>query len=136
MKRHRKSETNSDDNSSCYSSKIKRLDEKEDICQNIPFQERLNGSNGVLKLFKSSHTHRILKPYIRQDFETEPSKLKLIREINQRSSKKPIPKFPINYIYIQPKYVGQINRLAAQFFWPGIDGRFSLTCFSRICIGT
>ena len=87
-------------------------------------KERLCGSDGILKPIKSSHTHRTLKPYIRQDFETEPSKLKLIREINQRTSKEPIPKFPINYTYIQAKHVGQINRLATAFFWPGIDGTF------------
>ena len=124
MKRSSKSETNSDDISSCYSSKIKKLEENERPCQNISFQERLCGSDGILKPIKSSHTHRTLKPYIRQDFETEPSKLKLIREINQRTSKEPIPKFPINYTYIQAKHVGQINRLATAFFWPGIDGTF------------
>ena len=124
MKRSSKSETNSDDISSCYSSKIKKLEENERPWQKISFQERLCGSDGILKPIKSSHTHRTLKPYIRQDFETEPSKLKLIREINQRTSKEPIPKFPINYTYIQAKHVGQINRLATAFFWPGIDGTF------------
>ena len=124
MKRSSKSETNSDDISSCYSSKIKKLEENEGHWKKISFQERLCGSDGILKPIKSSHTHRTLKPYIRQDFETEPSKLKLIREINQRTSKEPIPKFPINYTYIQAKHVGQINRLATAFFWPGIDGTF------------
>ena len=75
-----------------------------------------------LKPFKSFHTHRILKPYIRQDFESEPSKLSLLREINQRSSKNIIPKEPINYTYIQPNHVDQVNRLARDFFWNGIDG--------------
>ena len=127
MKRSSKSETNSDDISSCYSSKIKKLEENERPWQNISFQERLCGSDGILKPIKSLHTHRTLKPYIRQDFETEPSKLKLIREINQRTSKEPIPKFPINYTYIQAKHVGQINRLATAFFWPGIDGTFRVS---------
>ena len=88
------------------------------------FQEKLCGSENILRPFKSSHTHRILKPYIRQDFDTEPIKLKLLREINQRNSKNPVPKLPINYTYIQSKHVPQINRLACKFFWPGIDGKY------------
>ena len=73
---------------------------------------------------------RILKPCIRQDFETEPPKLKLLRQINQRSEEKPIPKNPINFCYIQPKHVAQINRLAHDFFWPGIDGKWHVLEYS------
>ena len=66
---------------------------------------------------------RILKPYIRQDYEIEPLKLKLLREIISQKNKNHTAKkhYPINYLYLQPKHVNQLNRLACQFFWPGID---------------
>ena len=63
---------------------------------------------------------RILKPYIRQDYEAEPKKLKLLREISRRNNIH--TKYPIDYLYLQPKHVPQVNRLAREFFWPGIDG--------------
>ena len=64
---------------------------------------------------------RILKPYIRQDYEAEPKKLKLLREISRRNNIN--TKYPIDYLYLQPKHVPQVNRLAREFFWPGIDGK-------------
>jgi ribosomal protein S18 acetylase RimI-like enzyme len=77
---------------------------------------------------------RILKPYIRQDYSTEPPKLKLLREIEQHEQQnlptegrgrgvKEVDRrhHPINYSYIQPKHVTPVNRLARTFFWPGID---------------
>ena len=67
---------------------------------------------------------RILKPYIRQDYEIEPLKLKLLREISRKN--KNFSKYPIDYLYLQPKHVPQINRLARHYFWPGIDGKFIL----------
>lgn len=97
----------------------------------LTFYQRTNGLEGQLQSFKSFHTHRILKPYIRQDFETEPLKLKLLHEIQEKfpassESRQQRRRYPINYTYLQPKYVSQINRLACQFFWPGIDGNFHL----------
>ena len=91
--------------------------------QKPTFYQRINGYNDELRPFISYHTHRTLKPYIRQDFQTEPPKLRLLREIQQKSSSAKLPKFPINYTYIQPRDVSQINRMACKFFWPGIDGR-------------
>ena len=117
------SEAASSSNSSS-SSKIRKIEDVDHPWPSVVFHEKLCGSGDNLKPIKSLHTHRILKPYIRQDYDTEPSKLKLIREINQRGSKEPIPKSPINYTYIQAKHVPQINRLASEFFWPGIDGKF------------
>ena len=87
----------------------------------LTFEQKLGASNASLRQIKSFHTHRILKPYIRQDYETEPLKLKLLREIQQRSKDCQI-KYPINYTYLQPKHVSQVNRLAEEFFWSGIDG--------------
>merc|ERR1719219_840144 len=113
-------DTNANQEQNCVKPVKKR---KSDALESWPrpsFYQRLHGM-GDLKFIKSFHTHRILKPYIRQDFETEPPKLKLLRQINQRSEEKPIPKNPINFCYIQPKHVAQINRLAHEFFWPGID---------------
>ena len=63
---------------------------------------------------------RLLKPYIRQDYEAEPKKLKLLRELSRKNNIH--TKYPIDYLYLQPKHVPQVNRLAREFFWPGIDG--------------
>ena len=85
--------------------------------------EKIDGE--PLKPFTSFHTHRVLKPYIRRDFETEPLKLKMLRQIDPK-----LPKYPIDYTYIQPKHVNQINRLACHFFWKGIDGKILIFRFS------
>ena len=89
--------------------------------------------------------YRILKPYIRQDYEIEPLKLKLLREIiSQKNNKnQTAKKYPIDYLYLQPKHVNQLNRLACQFFWPGIDVSECLkypdfscvVCYKELIIG-
>ena len=86
----------------------------------LTLEQKTNGY-GDLKPFLSFHTHRILKPYIRQDFQTEPPKLKILRQIEMRQNAKSKQKSPINFCYVQPKHIQQINRLACQNFWPGID---------------
>ena len=95
--------------------KRKSCENEEKYWPKLSYNQKTNGF-GDLKPFLSFHTHRILKPYIRQDFQTEPPKLKVLREISKEG-----PKYPINYCYLQPKHVKQINRLACENFWPGID---------------
>ena len=66
---------------------------------------------------------RVLKPYIRRDFESLPLKLDLNREIIERAS---YLKFDsegksIDYVHLRPEHVMQINLMCRQHFWSGID---------------
>ena len=74
----------------------------------------------------------MLKPFIRRDYETEPLKLCLLREILAKTEHKreeeEVPKngynfirHPIDYMYVRPHHIPSVNQLARQFFWPGID---------------
>ena len=71
--------------------------------------------------FTSPYTHRTLLPFIRRDYETEPPKLALLREIQKNT-----PKQPIDYKYLQPSHVSQLNRQLSVHFWPNIDVSDSL----------
>lgn len=69
---------------------------------------------------------RILKPIIRQDYETECKKLQLLREIVNRFHMAlpewiAPPPSPIEYRYLRPYMIPQINKLLCETFWPGID---------------
>ena len=33
--------------------------------------------------------------------------------------------YPVDFCYVQRQHISAINNLAAQFFWPGIDGELS-----------
>ena len=73
----------------------------------------------------------MLKPYIRRDFETEPLKLRLLRELlvetkSRRDDTNENPtRYPIDYMYVRPHHIPSVNQLARQFFWPGIDCKLS-----------
>ena len=74
----------------------------------------------------SPFSGRILKPIIRQDYETEPNKLQLLREVEARfHMAQPEwiapPPSPIEYKYLRPYMIRQVNKLLCQNFWPGID---------------
>ncbi|CAM1306911.1 CSRP2BP (predicted) [Pycnogonum litorale] len=76
----------------------------------------------------SPYTGRVLKPFIRRDYESYPLKLKLLDEIvnhydkkNDCSSVGRKVKYPIDYSYVRPEYIPSVNNLCRQFFWPGID---------------
>jgi hypothetical protein len=67
---------------------------------------------------------RILKPYVRRDYESLPLKLNLNREIVSRSftmSTAPVERDPIDYVHLRPEHVLQINFMCRQHFWTGID---------------
>ena len=89
-----------------------------------PFKTRLMGRDSHdLKPVKSPFTGRLLKPYIRRDFNIEPLKLKLLREIvnKTRPGAADAERHPIDYMYVRPNHIPSINHLAREFFWPGID---------------
>ena len=92
-----------------------------------PFLVRLTGSDSQeLRPVKSPFTGRLLKPYIRRDFEAEPLKLKLLREVIRRANRKTKVtgeevRHPIDYMYVRPNHIPSINQLAREFFWPGVD---------------
>ena len=70
----------------------------------------------------------MLKPYIRRDFETEPLKLQLLREILTKTTDRRIGdsteiliRHSIDYMYVRPHHIPSVNQMAREFFWPGID---------------
>lgn len=95
--------------------------------QQVAFITRLIGTeDDQLQPVHSPYTSRLLKPFIRRDYETEPPKLKLLKEIQgypyRSSSEKPVVRqAPIDYCYVRPQHIPSINTLCRQFFWPGID---------------
>ncbi|KAK2185842.1 hypothetical protein NP493_221g01027 [Ridgeia piscesae] len=92
----------------------------------IPFRSRLVGfEDDQLESIRSPYTARLLKPFIRRDYETEPLKLKLLREIEaygHRSDPDWTPeRAPIDYCYVRPQHIPSINQMCGESFWPGID---------------
>ena len=80
----------------------------------------------------------MLKPYIRRDFEAEPLKLRLLREIlaktkdrRERDESDSLTRHSIDYMYVRPHHIPSVNQLAREFFWPGIDRKY-LKCSSNI----
>jgi ribosomal protein S18 acetylase RimI-like enzyme len=75
---------------------------------------------------------RTLKPIIRKDYETtEPRKMALLKEIETRfHMAQPEwiapPPSPIEYRYLRPFMLRQINKLLCDNFWAGIDVSESL----------
>ncbi|KAI8508942.1 Cysteine-rich protein 2-binding protein [Branchiostoma belcheri] len=113
------------------------------------FLNRLVGTDDQMAMQSiiSPYTARVLKPYIRRDYESRPLKLRLLLEIQayphrQRKTKDPTfsvlcgfsdvkrregpymgrpPPAPIDYCYVRPQHIPTVNALCRQFFWPGID---------------
>ncbi|XP_071996758.1 cysteine-rich protein 2-binding protein isoform X3 [Engystomops pustulosus] len=74
----------------------------------------------------SPYTARILKPYIRRDYETRPCRLQLLAQIRAFTHRDdpswvPEPESPIDYCYVRPGHIPSINSICQEFFWPGID---------------
>lgn len=74
----------------------------------------------------SPYTSRILKPFIRRDYESRPLKLQLLQEIVARYHRndpdwRPPPVAPIDYCYVQPHHIPSVNAMCREFFWQGID---------------
>ncbi|XP_073413549.1 cysteine-rich protein 2-binding protein isoform X2 [Dendrobates tinctorius] len=74
----------------------------------------------------SPYTARILKPFIRRDYETRPCRLQLLAQIRAYAHRndpswEAEPQSPIDYSYVRPGHVPTINSICHEFFWPGID---------------
>ncbi|XP_015712618.1 cysteine-rich protein 2-binding protein isoform X3 [Coturnix japonica] len=96
--------------------------------QTTKFLYRLVGSEDLLSDYSivSPYTSRVLKPYIRRDYETKPPKLRLLAEIwayphRNDLNWKAEPEAPIDYCYVRPNHIPTINSMCHEFFWPGID---------------
>ncbi|EDL28458.1 mCG131470, isoform CRA_b [Mus musculus] len=96
--------------------------------QTTRFLYRLVGSEdlAVDQSIISPYTSRILKPYIRRDYETKPPKLQLLSQIRSHLHRSdphwtPGPDAPLDYCYVRPNHIPTINSMCQEFFWPGID---------------
>lgn len=69
---------------------------------------------------------RHLKPYIHRTLDLEPVRLKLHRQMQGARE----GRYSIDFCYLQSQHLAAVNRLAATFFWPGIDGERDT---SRVC---
>ncbi|XP_075059912.1 cysteine-rich protein 2-binding protein [Mixophyes fleayi] len=74
----------------------------------------------------SPYTSRVLKPYIRRDYETRPCRLLLLAQIRAYAHRsdtnwEPEAEAPIDYCYVRPGHIPTINSICQEFFWPGID---------------
>ncbi|XP_022087677.1 cysteine-rich protein 2-binding protein-like [Acanthaster planci] len=92
------------------------------------FRARLVGCDEVamMQSIISPYTSRVLKPFIRRDYESRPTKLRLMGEIMQHRKQcdpsfTPQPLAPIDYCYLRPQHIPSVNSLCREFFWPGID---------------
>ncbi|CAN9509998.1 unnamed protein product [Ophioblennius macclurei] len=93
----------------------------------VSFWNRLMGSEvGLEQSIKSPYTSRLLKPFIRRDYESRPVKLRLLAEIRaypHRADPKwtPEPDAPIDYCYVRPSHIPTVNAMCHHSFWPGVD---------------
>lgn len=98
----------------------------------VSFLSRLIGCHpsALNRSITSPYTSRVLKPFIRRDFEAEPTKLKVLKEITMRFQKKfqgeahahdTCTFGSIDYCYVQPHHIPGVNALCREFFWCGID---------------
>ncbi|VDH93068.1 Hypothetical predicted protein [Mytilus galloprovincialis] len=91
------------------------------------FLNRLVGTeDDQLQSIISPYTARILKPFIRRDYETKAKKMLLLEEIKaypHRNDPSWIPGKlpPIDYCYVRPQHIPSVNTLCREFFWPGVD---------------
>ncbi|KAJ1975744.1 hypothetical protein H4R35_003012 [Dimargaris xerosporica] len=92
------------------------------------FASRLYGQTlkrhtlGATQAWTSPFLARRLKPFIRRDYETTPTKLKLLEQIARRSdSTAQLYRYPIDYCYFQRCHLAQVNALLSRAFWPDID---------------
>ncbi|KAJ1976366.1 hypothetical protein H4R34_004005 [Dimargaris verticillata] len=77
---------------------------------------------GATQAWTSPFLARKLKPFIRRDYETTPTKLKLLEQIARRDGATSQPRrYPIDYCYFQQCHLEQVNALLSRAFWPDID---------------
>uniref|UniRef100_A0A6B2LFG1 N-acetyltransferase domain-containing protein n=1 Tax=Arcella intermedia TaxID=1963864 RepID=A0A6B2LFG1_9EUKA len=90
------------------------------------FKETLLGREPNTMMIRSPYSNRLLKPFIWRDYETRIQKALVMHQLllycnrkNQRYKCPPMK--PIDYCYIQPEHIRQVNHLLCDTFWPGID---------------
>ncbi|XP_034236276.1 cysteine-rich protein 2-binding protein [Thrips palmi] len=152
--RHRRLETFADVsssvynvNSSCNSSLEKSSSRTLDRYQVFAFSEESQPpqncqSSFMLRLlgrveptcFVSPYTERLLKPFIRRDYQSEPLRLLLMADLRRRANRTESKRYPIDYTYVQPHHIPAINSLCELFFWPGIDLSESLLYPDFSCV--
>ncbi|CAG4989138.1 unnamed protein product [Colias eurytheme] len=91
--------------------------------------------------FRSAYSGATLRPYIRRDAETSPLWLTLMDELLRKTHRhepdySPPPRSTIDYSYVRPQHIAAVNRLCAQYFWPGIDLTESLQYPEFSCVVT
>jgi len=77
--------------------------------------------NDDVKCVLSPFTNKVLKPYVRRDFESLPDKLLLNSEIINKANHVKFDRHSIDYVHLRPEHVFQINSQLEQHFWSGID---------------
>ncbi|XP_037119618.1 cysteine-rich protein 2-binding protein isoform X1 [Syngnathus acus] len=93
----------------------------------LSFGCRLTGADGASEQsIKSPYTSRLLKPYIRRDYESRPLKMRLLAEIRAHPHRRdpdwiPEPDAPLDYCYVRPSHIASVNAMCRQGFWPGVD---------------
>ncbi|XP_049828609.1 cysteine-rich protein 2-binding protein-like isoform X1 [Schistocerca gregaria] len=97
------------------------------VCLSVEesFLVKLVGSS-LLKPFYSPYTKRMIKPYIRQDWDSKPLWMKFLLELDEKTNRtnpswQPLQLHPIDYCYVQREHVPVINALCHEYFYPGID---------------
>jgi len=101
-----------------YSNMNRQRQENKSFMQLIGLTESRSDVRSII----SPYTSRVLKPYIRRDFNTFPCKLKLLKDIRKRFGYDDEHyQWPIDYCYVQPNHIPSVNSLCSDFFWPGID---------------
>ncbi|KAM9856419.1 cysteine-rich protein 2-binding protein [Aulostomus maculatus] len=105
-----------------------KLSSRRDIQQQpVSFWYRLMGTDASLdQSIKSPYTSRVLKPFIRRDYESRPVKMRLLAEIRAYHHRKesnwvPEPDAPIDYCYVRPNHIPSVNAMCHDSFWPGVD---------------
>ncbi|XP_077575652.1 cysteine-rich protein 2-binding protein [Stigmatopora nigra] len=93
----------------------------------LSFSCRLSGADGASEqAVKSPYTSRLLKPYIRRDYESRPLKMRLLAEIRAHPHRReagwiPRADAPLDYRYVRPAHIPSVNAMCRHGFWPGVD---------------
>ncbi|XP_072315823.1 cysteine-rich protein 2-binding protein isoform X2 [Eucyclogobius newberryi] len=93
----------------------------------VSFFHRVTGAESNLnQSIRSPYTDRLLKPYIRRDFETRPLKLQFLSEVRAFGQRKnpawiPEPDSPIDFCYVRPSHIPSLNAMCHDAFWPGVE---------------
>ncbi|XP_061684922.1 cysteine-rich protein 2-binding protein [Syngnathoides biaculeatus] len=93
----------------------------------LSFSCRLTGADGALEQsIKSPYTSRLLKPYIRRDYESRPLRMRLLAEIRAHPHRRepgwtPEADAPLDYCYVRPNHIPSVNAMCQHSFWPGVD---------------